>query len=155
MSGSATATASSPTVDPEYGVTAVERLITAVRPHTVVTFGPEGMTGHDDHRTVSAWVTRAWRRTGCSARLWYATVTPDFHTAWGEVNESLGLWFDPAAAPSTPAEDLAAQVRLEDRVLDRKVAALHAHRSQTEPLVDLLGAERYRAWWSTESFVAA
>ena len=35
--------------------------IEAVRPDTIVTFGPEGMTGHPDHCAVSAWTTAAWR----------------------------------------------------------------------------------------------
>ena len=35
----------------------ITALIAAVRPDTIVTFGPDGMTGHPDHRTVSGWVT--------------------------------------------------------------------------------------------------
>lgn len=36
----------------------VAGLIEEVRPDTIVTFGPDGMTGHPDHRTVSSWVSR-------------------------------------------------------------------------------------------------
>jgi hypothetical protein len=39
--------------------------------------------------------------------------------------------------------------------LDRKVAALRAHASQTAGLVDELGEDDFRRWWSTEAFVAA
>ena len=41
-------------------------LLTDVRPDTVLTFGPDGMTGHPDHISVSRWTT-----AGC------ATAAPD------------------------------------------------------------------------------
>ena len=47
-------------------------IVEAVRPDTVVTFGPDGMTGHEDHQTVSAWTTAAWREAAPTARLLYA-----------------------------------------------------------------------------------
>ncbi|HEX5303273.1 MAG TPA: PIG-L family deacetylase [Streptosporangiaceae bacterium] len=35
------------------------QIIGVVEPDTIITFGPEGMTGHEDHQTVSAWATSA------------------------------------------------------------------------------------------------
>ncbi len=35
----------------------ISRLLSDIEPDTVVTFGPDGMTGHADHRTISQWVT--------------------------------------------------------------------------------------------------
>src|SRR3954471_13528372 len=37
-----------------FGAEAVRAVIADVQPDTVVTFGPDGMTGHPDHRAVSA-----------------------------------------------------------------------------------------------------
>jgi LmbE family N-acetylglucosaminyl deacetylase len=62
-------------VAPTRGIQQVRELIDEIRPDTIVTFGPEGMTGHADHRAVSRWVTAAWRQSGRPCRLWYATVT--------------------------------------------------------------------------------
>ena len=140
-------------VSAEQGAAELVAVIERVCPDVIVTFGPDGMTGHSDHRTISAWTTEAWRRTGRRADLWYATLTPDFHRAWGELNERVGLWTD--EPPNTHPDDLAAEVRLSGRLLARKHKALRAHASQTRPLEDLVGPERYRDWWSTESFVAA
>ena len=39
-------------------------LIRRVRPDYVVTFGPDGITGHPDHIAVSRWVTAAWCGAG-------------------------------------------------------------------------------------------
>ena len=45
-------------------LTASPRFIDELRPTTIVTFGPDGMTGHDDHRTVSSWATEAREKAG-------------------------------------------------------------------------------------------
>ncbi|WP_395695635.1 PIG-L deacetylase family protein [Nocardioides sp.] len=137
----------------ERGATEVAAVIDVVRPDVVVTFGPDGMTGHADHRAVSAWTTEAWRRTGRRAELWYATLTPEFHREWGDLNDRVGLWMD--APPVTARSQLVAELRLVGRRLVRKHRALRAHASQTRVLEQLVGPATYRSWWSTESFVAA
>ncbi len=137
------------------GVEQVSALIAEIRPDTIVTFGPDGMTGHTDHRTVSGWVTAAWDSMGRPGRLWYATLTPEFHRKWGELNTEMGLWFEGSVPPSDSEEQLAYTVHCEGEVLERKFAALAAHRSQTGELIAAVGAERYRRWWSTEYFVDA
>jgi LmbE family N-acetylglucosaminyl deacetylase len=136
------------------GQAAVGRIIDEVRPDTIVTFGPEGMTGHPDHRAVSAWATTAWLARGGPGQLLYATQTPEFHTRWGEVNDRLGIWMS-GRGPSTSPGDLALRVDLREAERDRKLAALRAHASQTASLVEQLGPDEFAAWWATETFVAA
>lgn len=133
----------------------VAGLIDEVRPDTIVTFGPDGMTGHADHRTVSSWVTEAWLATGRASRLWYATLTPSFHQTWGPLNEEIGLWFEGAQPPVTPEEALAAQVVCDEVLAELKDRALRAHASQIDGLVAMVGEERFRSWWAVEAFVAA
>jgi LmbE family N-acetylglucosaminyl deacetylase len=137
------------------GVVQIGRLLSDLAPDTIVTFGPDGMTGHSDHRTISEWVTTAWENSDRSAQLWYATLTPEFHQIWGELNDKVGLWFDGSEPPSDAAADLARRVHCDGDVLERKYAALAAHTSQTSGLISLVGADRYRQWWSTEYFVDA
>jgi LmbE family N-acetylglucosaminyl deacetylase len=126
-----------------------------VRPSTIVTFGPDGMTGHPDHRAVSEWATAAWRATGYASRLWYATLTPAFHAEWGPLNDEVGLWPDDHTPPCTEAGDLAWSITLDEPLMAKKLAALRAHASQTTPLIDAVGEDTYRAWWAAEFFVAA
>jgi LmbE family N-acetylglucosaminyl deacetylase len=142
------------TSDRSLAVASLQRVIADVVPDTIVTFGPDGMTGHDDHRTISSWVTAAWRRGGSTAALWYATLTPEFHAAWGWLNERVGLWFDGSEPPVTPQQDLAEHLVCSGSLLELKHQALRAHASQTRSLERLVGQETYRSWWSTESFVA-
>jgi len=137
------------------GVRQVAELIEAIRPDTIVTFGPDGLTGHADHKAVSDWVTAAWNQTGRRCRLWYATLTPEFHQEWAAVNAEVGLWMDDATPPSDHSSELAFAVHCDERTLRRKFAALQAHSSQTSELIRVLGPERYRRWWGTESFIDA
>ncbi len=139
----------------ERAVAELVRIIDDVRPDTIVTFGPDGMTGHPDHRTVSAWATEAWRSYQREARLWYATVLTSFHERWGAVNEQTGIFASVDDAPSTPVAEAAAVVHLDGWLLDAKLAALQAHASQTASLVEELGAATFRQWWAAEAFVDA
>jgi LmbE family N-acetylglucosaminyl deacetylase len=130
-------------------------IIDELRPDTIATFGPDGMTGHPDHRAVSAWTTAAWRAHRPEARLWYATLLPSFHARWGALNAELGVFPATGEPPCIADEDAALIVRCDGRLLDAKVAALRAHRTQTAPLIARVGDETYRQWWSTEAFVDA
>jgi LmbE family N-acetylglucosaminyl deacetylase len=131
----------------------IARVMAAVQPDLVVTFGPDGVTGHPDHRAVGRWATDAWARTVPTAELWYPTFTPEFHRTWGELNEQIGLWGDQPEPPSTEPEGLTwGGRRLPDELAERKLAALEAHRSQTQPLIELVGPDTYREWWRAEWF---
>src|SRR3990172_938026 len=61
----------------EQGASQVREIMAEVDPDTVLTFGPEGMTGHRAHQDVSRWATDAFQEVAKpGARLLYATYTP-------------------------------------------------------------------------------
>jgi LmbE family N-acetylglucosaminyl deacetylase len=125
-------------------------LIRGVRPDYVVTFGPDGITGHPDHVAVSRWVTAAWREAG-HGQLRYAVSTHSFVRRFAAVHAELGL---PPDLPAVPDEQVALAVRLAGGELDVKRAALAAHGSQTEALVAAMGEQTYRRWYAVETFRA-
>jgi LmbE family N-acetylglucosaminyl deacetylase len=130
-------------------------IVDAVAPDTIVTFGPDGMTGHEDHQTVSGWATAAHRAAAPKARLLYATTTEEFVRAWEPFRQQLDIFLAAGLPLRTPTADLAVALRLEPAAIDRKIVALRAQSSQTTDLFAVLGEERVRQWWSTETFVAA
>lgn len=140
-------------VDHGEAIDLIERTIAEVRPTTIVTFGPDGITGHTDHRVVSSWVTEAWRRNGGSELL-YATMDDDFIAENAELHDEIGIFaeFSERGPVSYDAEQMAFQVDLGEDELDRKRRALAHHASQTEPLAEVMGEATYRSWWRTESF---
>lgn len=144
--------------DPRIAARAVAEIMAAVRPDTVVTFGPDGMTGHPDHRAVSGWTTAALREpslraAGVEPRLLHATVTPEMLVRQRATNERLGA-FPPGLPVLTPVSAIAVRVSLDDEALDRKYAALRAHASQTGPQEQIVGAAAFREWWREEVFAA-
>lgn len=136
-------------------VARLRNIIERVRPDTVLTFGPDGITGHPDHRTVSAWTTTAFGQAAPDgARLLYATFAERRGPRWAPLNERLGI-FPPGLPVLTPDRELAVDVVLDAGTADRKVRALAAQRTQTAELMALLGRERFTAWVGDESFVEA
>src|SRR5919201_5846724 len=48
-------------VDRDEAVGKIRGIMAEVDPDSVFTFGPEGMTGHSDHKAVCGWTTEAFR----------------------------------------------------------------------------------------------
>ena len=139
-------------VDGEPVVARLERIIGVRQPDTILTFGPDGMTGHPDHIAVSGWATEAGARTG--TRVLHAATPNGYLESYGAALEPLGAfqWGVPREVEPTEA---AHHVDIDGADLDRKFAALMAQTSQTRPIVDLLGTEWYRTWIAAETFVEA
>jgi LmbE family N-acetylglucosaminyl deacetylase len=135
---------------PDGPVTELATIIEEIAPDTVLTFGPDGMTGHPDHRTVAAWTRQALRRTAAAPRLLQATCTDEWSREFGGLLPPMDGGTD--TFPVTPAADLAVDLRLDAATLGRKVAALAAQDSQTGSLREALGAPRYRRFVGTEAF---
>ena len=131
----------------------ISGLIEQVRPDTVLTFGPDGITGHPDHQTVSAWTVAAFDRAAPSgARLLQAAVTEHRVQRWSSLNASLSVYLTGYPVLAPPAR-LAVDLVLDPDITARKVRALAAQTTQTTGLIAMLGLDRYTAWVGEESFV--
>lgn len=133
------------------GTRIVGRVLDALQPDTVVTFGADGMTGHPDHVAIGRWATVVARAAG--ARVLHATTTASWADAFSAVHERFGV-FGPAGPPRADDADLALALELDGPLLERKVAALRAQASQTSALAEAMGHEVYRRWWARECFTA-
>ena len=123
-------------------------VIDDVRPDTVVTFGPDGFTGHPDHQAVSRWTDLALARAAARPRLLHAVAREQ--VADRELDQDFGVY--ELGRPRVCADDeLAVLLELDGAVLDRKVDALLQQVSQTGGLVEAVGLERFRAWVASES----
>ncbi len=135
------------------GAARIGRIMHEVRPDTIVTFGPEGMTGHPDHIAVSRWTTLAWHASGRRTRLWYATLTDGFHQEWRELSDRIGVWMDGAQPPRHAPDELVTEIVCTGALLDTKQSALRAHASQTDPIAAQVGEDTFSRWWAREAFV--
>jgi LmbE family N-acetylglucosaminyl deacetylase len=138
-------------VDRERGVDSVSEVVERVRPDTILTFGPDGMTGHPDHIAIGRWATEAASRVmGSSCQVLLATKSPAWAHRFAQVNQMFQI--DP---PRTTPDRLALHVALPDDLLDRKVRSLQAQASQTSALAASMGDHTYRAWVAEEFWVRA
>ncbi|MGD9997129.1 MAG: PIG-L deacetylase family protein [Ilumatobacteraceae bacterium] len=133
----------------------VAELIEQVRPDTIVTFGPDGITYHPDHIAVHRWVTSAWRSMGCSARLLYATNTTDRLRRFGPFYEEWGIYMSDDRPDGVAPADLALHLSLEGWQLDRKLTALRAMATQTGRPMASIDPGLYAAEASEEAFIEA
>lgn len=137
---------------------AVERLsaiIDQVRPDTVVTFGPDGYTGHPDHQAVSRWACRAFRRAApAGARLLHSAVTHQWVRTWSTLHDEVVV-FQSGYPVAVDEDRLVMDLALDTRTVRRKVDALAAQTTQTSGLIAQVGLGRYARWVGRESFVEA
>ena len=117
----------------------VGHVIDEVRPDLVVTFGPDGVTGHPDHRAVGAWVRAALRRRGDRVPM----LTTAAGAVWPE-HCVAGLHRIDAFWPGFP-DRLVGRPRwstqLRGEHLRRKLDALGCHASQIGPVREALGSD--------------
>ena len=136
--------------DAEEAIESIIALIEDVRPDVIVTFGPDGLTGHPDHIAVSMWATAAAAAVG-HERVLYATMTDDFMRRHDSLHSDLGVWMGGEPEGVDPA-DLALHVVPTSRERMLKGRALRAHASQVSTLIDMIGDEAFDDWWVDEFF---
>lgn len=136
-------------IDADTAAARIVAVLDDVRPDTVITFGPDGFTGHPDHRAMSRWTDLALTLASRRPRVLHA-VTREV-VVDQELDEDFGVfeWGRPRVCPD---HELDVLLELDGVVLDRKVDALLSQVSQTSGLVEAVGLERFRAWVARESF---
>ena len=125
--------------------------LAATDPDLVVTFGPDGFTGHRDHRTVNRWVHAALARHEATPVLWEAAVTEQWAERFAPPLAEFEAFWSGYPRP-TPLDRLVTR-SLRGADLDAKVSALSAHASQMTPLFDAFGEAFMRSLAATEAFV--
>jgi LmbE family N-acetylglucosaminyl deacetylase len=141
-------------VDETGPVGAIERILAARSPATVVTFAPDGFTGHPDHRAVSRWTMAAARRASPASRVLHPAITTTRLEEDRDITDRYPI-FDDGFPLTHGCDALAFALELRGDWLDTKMRALRCHDSQTRGLITSLGLVRYRRWVSAELFVDA
>jgi N-acetylglucosamine malate deacetylase 2 len=117
----------------------------AFRPHVVVTFGPDGITGHPDHLAIGAATTLAFARlrvplgSDGPTKLYYVVPAPGSEPPVMQAH----------APPLPPTTIVHAP-----EYADVKRAALRCHRTQVAD-VDAIAAEEGSTWLTTDHFFRA
>ena len=140
----------------------VEEDLAGFVPDVVVTFGPEGVTKHDDHIAIHQATTEAFHRAkdradGGFQRLLYAAIPQTEIERFQELQRMAGMEpfnpEDPFAPRGVPDETIAIRVDCTSAV-PKKVEALRAHRTQAEE-IEAIPEEAHELVFGQEAFVQA
>jgi LmbE family N-acetylglucosaminyl deacetylase len=138
------------------GIDRVGTIIDKVNPDTILTFGPEGLTGHPDHRAVSRWTTKAFDIAAKpGATLCYATSRPEWAAEFVPILNSFTEVYTPGLPPTTPEEELEIGFLLTDDLVDLKLRALKEQISQFDPFLQHFGEDKVRDFLGTEDYALA
>jgi LmbE family N-acetylglucosaminyl deacetylase len=136
----------------EAGAAQVLEIMAEVQPDTVLTFGPDGMTGHVGHMSVSRWATEAFHAVAKpGAQLHYATMTPWYVAEFRDIFEPLNI-FRPGTPPVTPPDQLSIDLALQPDLLERKWASIMQHISQVQYIFDAVGEDTFKREMAHEWF---
>jgi LmbE family N-acetylglucosaminyl deacetylase len=112
-----------------------------LRPDAIISFGPDGATGHPDHRLVGGLVTQLVRAgaPGVPERLFYAWIPAEGMQAMNPRGAP------PMLVPQT--RYVSARVPVTPADLDAARRAMACHRTQYSPeIVQLISALQARTW---------
>ncbi|HVQ87858.1 MAG TPA: PIG-L deacetylase family protein [Actinomycetes bacterium] len=141
---------------PDVGYEVVLDIMREIQPDTVLTFGHEGMTGHEGHKSVCEWTTAAFAKAAPpGAQLLYASVSQSQADTYMPVIEPHGVYRDGAEPPVVPDDAIDVSVWLDDAEIAVKMAALQEHHSQLFGLVQVFGEDLLAEWMRSEEFCRA
>src|SRR5438067_10161022 len=95
-------------VPEEEAVAKVEAIVRDVQPDSVLSFGPDGMTDHPDHKATCSWTATAFGRAAKpGAGLYHATMTPEWAERFVPRMNRFNVFMSPDTPPVAPREELA------------------------------------------------
>lgn len=140
---------------PERGAAAVLEIVREVQPDSVLTFGPEGMTGHAGHQSVHRWATDAFHAAAPSgARLFHAVDAVGYGGDYQEKLIEMGAVKPGVMRVVDPADADIAFVLPPD-LLELKLAAFREQESQSAGMIDTFGEDAVRHFMSAEFYELA
>ena len=137
------------------GAEQVRTFMEEVDPDTVLTFGPEGMTGHVAHQDICRWAGEAFAQVSKpGARMFQAVFPTSMADEWLEKLAPFHI-FLPGTPNVVPDEEIDLYFELPPANLDQKIASIKEHASQIEALYEVFGDEGFRRFMAKEGFVLA
>jgi len=140
--------------DATEAVERIAKLIQKYQPDAILTFGPDGMTGHEDHKTASKWAGLAAKHSESKAKIYHMATTEKQYGAIIEADKKFNIYFNTDKPVTCKPDKCAILLRLDDGLYQKKLAALKAMESQTEGLMRVFGGS-LRTTFGTEAFVEA
>jgi LmbE family N-acetylglucosaminyl deacetylase len=132
------------------------RYIDRYCPDTILTFGPDGITGHSDHQTVCSWATKACTHSTQKPRVYYAVHTKQqYDPHLKSMDDTLNIFFNIDEPPIIDDELCDIRFVLSPELMDIKCRALKAMPSQTSQMFKHFNPEAIGRALNPEAFIKA
>jgi LmbE family N-acetylglucosaminyl deacetylase len=116
-------------------ITRLCHLIDKYAPDTILTFGPDGWSGHPDHCQVSRWVSEAVSTHEKKPKVYHTLHTHEQYEKYlKQVDDKLNFFFNIDQPLLANADDCAICFELPKDICKQKLEALKAMESQTDKL---------------------
>jgi LmbE family N-acetylglucosaminyl deacetylase len=138
-------------VDVDEAVVALSKAVNDFKPDTILTFGPEGLTGHPDHRTVSRWVSEL----ESEAAVYWVVIEPEQYEQLRAADRAANIFFKIKEPPLVKSQDCAIDLKLTAELTRLKKTAFEAVPSQMENLLKMRPFARPGEALARECFVKA
>jgi len=131
------------------GVAHIIAAIRSIHPQVLLTWPPDGLSGHPDHVAVSQWTSIAYREVLGAGLTGLAAI---YHLA---MPASLATELGMKQLHTIPDEEISAMIDVHS-VWEKKIAAIACHRTQaSESPILQAPAERQRSFLGREHFYRA
>jgi LmbE family N-acetylglucosaminyl deacetylase len=131
-------------VDQNHAVARLVALIDDIKPDTILTFEPAGITGHEDHKTISTWACLAAAQATKRPVVYGACETTERYESVGRpADKQFKLYFRTKQPFTISEADSDLCLRLSPPDIKAKEQALRAHHSQTDQLFAHPASVRY------------
>lgn len=138
--------------DPNRAVRFIADVIQKHHVDTIVTFGPDGLTGHPDHQAASSWAIEACG----NAPVYFAVEEQhNYETYMKPMGEKFDWYFNIDHPPLKLAADCEVALRLTPELRAQKIQALQAMPSQYENFFTNTPPELLERLFTIECFVQA
>jgi LmbE family N-acetylglucosaminyl deacetylase len=131
----------------------IATIMQEVNPDTVLTFGPDGLTGDPDHQAISRWTKLAFDSCAKSgANLYYVALSTDWTKTYLPKLKAFNF-FLPGFPHATPVQSLAINFSIPQDILNSKMEALSANTSQIGAMLAYFGRDTIKSAMATEAYV--
>lgn len=139
-------------VDEAEAVGRLVELIDFYKPQTILTFGPDGITGHTDHKMVSHWVDKATQNAKGMTVFHAITTFEQYNDYLKQADEQLNIFFNVEKPLLVEDADCDINFVLPVQICDKKCNAVAAMPSQTEIFFTLFGRDFIKDAFAIEHF---
>lgn len=139
--------------DPAEAIEQLSKYISQYQPDTILSFGPDGFTGHPDHQAVSAWANAAAKQAGRPVAVYHVVQSQQcYDNGLKELDAQFDIFFKIDKPPLR--DEVACDICycLPEPMFDKKIQALKAQPSQTAELFTAVPMDTLHAAYIVECF---